>query len=226
MPAAIFAGGAVGNSASQNTIAFTLPGSIPDGSMLWMINCANATCTVSSISNITETQEDAQVVGTTTWAFLHSAPVGAAESGLTVTITISNSRKQAVGWVIVTDVEAAENIKAYVGDNTVDAAATFPSITPTVDNAFLISLVAGQHPSTTTITADSDWAPLDGSAFGTAGVPEQSAHVGHLQLATGSGTPRSGDAHAWSVNSRDAIWVVALVPTAAALAPSGWGVAA
>lgn len=212
MSVGIVGAGANANAATGTTVAFTLPGSIPANSRLYLVTNSNGQLdTVTGVSNVTATQLDAQSPGTSMAASLQAADVGSANNGQTVTITWSGNGKLSCAWIVLSSAAASVDNQAVGLDNTnTNTACPVPSITPVAGTCFLVSLVAGQHATGgTTLTWDGDYT-AGGDAIGTTATPLQSSHVGYFQLATGAGVPRSGDQHTWSANSREVSWVLSI----------------
>lgn len=204
--------GAGATATSPNNVSFTLPGSIPVSSRLYLITSSNQqTAVVNDISNVTETQLDTQLVSTVLNAFLFGADLGSVDSGANVTITWSAGGKLAYAWIVLSGATPTADNQAVLTDAPgTNTACPVPSITPVEANCLLVSLVSGQHATGgTTMSWDSDYT-IGAEATGASTTPLQSAHVGYLQLATGAGVARTGDSHTWSANSREASWVLSI----------------
>ena len=119
MSVGIVGAGANANAATGTTVAFTLPGSIPANSRLYLVTNSNGQLdTVTGVSNVTATQLDAQSPGTSMAASLQAADVGSANNGQTVTITWSGNGKLSCAWIVLSSAAASVDNQAVGLDNT------------------------------------------------------------------------------------------------------------
>lgn len=209
-------------SGTGSSFSVTLPANIPNGSLgILMLNINNTTDSITSgptNNGSTWTARANTTVGTVLGTRLFSKSLGSSDSSTNITGSWNGPGKLSGGVIVISNAEWS-SFTASTPDNSVDSLMEIPAITPSVNDAFLVSITGGVHGIGTGITYPGTWTERL-YAPGQQAIPVNSCAIATRVIVGGSGVQVNGTNATWTEDSRDAGWVVALAPSGGATAHS------
>lgn len=104
---------------------------------------------------------------------MYQRPLNAVDSSSTVNINFSIGSNITADLIVYAGVQSAlDGAAVFVGDNSSDVTATYPSYTPTNPDVLLLRFTAGQHPTAGTVMSavDAQWTTRV-DVYGTSAAP-------------------------------------------------------
>lgn len=191
---------------SVDHVSVTMPGTLLDGDYLVsVVCCERATATPGVPAGLSGAWTTLDNGANTDFAwFMGGIPLTPADSGVTVTSTVSggNTRRQAIGYTVLRGTDYAHIVTAtgtYTANGTGVVTAAAPNVTPAANDCLLYSLMAACNTVTPYIRTQSVNAPYSDSGsngfFDTSTSTTSNNAIVHgasRQISGGSGVSQSG----------------------------------
>ena len=185
-------------TASALTVSGTVPGTVAVGDIAMLV-CSGERDLVPSISFPTSgyTSVEAATSGTLMTSQKGWKRITAGDLGGTVSGTVTTSRR--MGLAVAFYRGANDPVFTHSGiiiNNTADLAAEHPNITPSADNAMLVSLMAGNNnvsPFQRTYTSAGTWTERVEASSQSTTANNATAYIADKLLTGGSGVSQTGN---------------------------------
>lgn len=221
--------GYVSNVSTVSSAAATLvlPAGLVDGDtatvMVTLMAAAGTTVTMTGWT----TQAGPVTINNAEVTYVFTKTVAAADSGTTVTATLSGT----TGWSMVGLVtDGPFDAIAAATNTTLSGTATIPAYTPVAADCLAVFLVGRKAASTDTTggTPGTGWTrQVDTQATSSAiGGAHAEAIIDSRQLVGQAGSTQGASTAAWNSTARSAQWVVTIAPRASSTVPGAGTVAA
>lgn len=213
---------AAGSGNSQPATA-TLPSGIQDGDLGLIVVGINFGPTAVITAPTGWTQLDTTDNGLNTGHLaLFAKVMTAAESGTTVSATISTTGRWGLGGVIIPGAASSIDVKTVVNIAS-SATPSYPSITPTGSNELLIALIHQAFTGSVGTTVSGAWSELAEATTTNPSGNKFGAWVAVDQLTGGGGSSQAGPAPTKASAGTTTGWLIAVAPAASPASGSASG---
>lgn len=212
---------ATSGSGTANGGSITIPAGAPVGARCYLVVAINTANVIGTPAGWAHAGSSPLSPGSTLTLAVFTRTLTAGQPGSSVTIDTGGNARWSAGMICLAGASAQNAAATPSSDNSADTAIAYPGITPGADDSMLVAIGGLQVPASPTGHAPpATWTEAFEVFTSIAGDPQIGAFCSVKQLSGQSGVPQSGVNATGAADVRDGVFLFAVTPTAANVAPT------